>query len=496
MRYFAHTVKTGPLNSKLIFLLSYDIIKLFSERSEAIIMKRKTLLCLLLLSATVLTNIAPAAAAKKAALPAKRLTLYEGQKKAISIKNKNKKAAYTFTSSSPKKAAVSKKGVITAKKQGKAKIVVKEKVKSGRKKTVRKIGVITVTIQKKKFPQQTPPSQASAAPTAAASTPPAAIAPSASQNPVQASPSGSPQDLPQTTQQPTETPMPTPDLYTKTVLTLSVTDKDLYSVDGNTCRVDMQYFDGEASGDYFTGNTSEEGTVVTKDYKEGDTQLCARYMLKGTDPDGKNCSIFIEDNGTADETGAFITKPTIITDSDTLAWLETADLQGRISEADGQKTIRIVWNESNTEPVPPREVIRPDESLSYPNEIFTFSIDIGKTTSVTGDTGKASMIHFRGSSDCANFKGTIVSDCVDTRLKYDDEIETLSARYILSGTDAGGKPCHIYVENNGIDDNGMVTTPIIITDNPDLAWVESARLHGTVSWSPKLTIHVAAADND
>lgn len=496
MRYFAHTVKTGPLNSKLIFLLSYDIIKLFSERSEAIIMKRKTLLCLLLLSATVLTNIAPAAAAKKAALPAKRLTLYEGQKKAISIKNKNKKAAYTFTSSSPKKAAVSKKGVITAKKQGKAKIVVKEKVKSGRKKTVRKIGVITVTIQKKKFPQQTPPSQASAAPTAAASTPPAAIAPSASQNPVQASPSGSPQDLPQTTQQPTETPIPTPDLYTKTVLTLSVTDKDLYSVDGNTCRVDMQYFDGEASGDYFTGNTSEEGTVVTKDYKDGDTQLCARYMLKGTDPDGKNCSIFIEDNGTADETGAFITKPTIITDSDTLAWLETADLQGRISEADGQKTIRIVWNESNTEPVPPREVIRPDESLSYPNEIFTFSIDIGKTTSVTGDTGKASMIHFRGSSDCANFKGTIVSDCVDTRLKYDDEIETLSARYILSGTDAGGKPCHIYVENNGIDDNGMVTTPIIITDNPDLAWVESARLHGTVSWSPKLTIHVAAADND
>lgn len=290
--------------------------------------------------------------------------------------------------------------------------------------------------------------------------------------------------------------MPTPDLYTKTVLTLSVTDKDLYSVDGNTCRVDMQYFDGEASGDYFTGNTSEEGTVVIKDYKEGDTQLCARYMLKGTDPDGKNCSIFIEDNGTADETGAFITKPTIITDSDALAWLETADLQGRISETDGQKTIRIVWNESNTEPVPPREVIRPDESLSYPNEIFTFSIDIGKTTSVTGDTGKASMIHFRGSSDCANFKGTIVSDCVDTRLKYNDEIETLSARYILSGTDAGGKPCHIYVENNGIDDNGMVTTPIIITDNPDLAWVESARLHGTVSWSPKLTIHVAAADND
>lgn len=459
-------------------------------------MKRKTLLCLLLLSATVLTNIAPATAAKKSALPRKKLTLYEGQKKAISIKNKNKKAAYTFTSSSPKKAAVSKKGVITAKKQGKAKINVKEKLKSGGKKTVRKVGVITVTIQKKKFPQQTPPSQASAAPTAAALTPPATATAPAAQNPIQASPSGSPQDLPQTTQPPTVPPSPTPDLYTKTVLTLSVTDKDLYSVDGNTCRVDMQYFDGEASGDYFNGSTSDEGTVVIKDYKEGNKQLCARYMLKGTDPDGKNCSIFIEDNAVADETGAFITKPTIITDSDALAWLETADLQGRITDVDGKKTIRIVWNESNTEPIPPREVIRPDESLSYPNEIFTFTIDIGKTSAVTGDTGKASMIHFGGASDCANFKGTIVSDCVDTRLKYNGQIETLSARYILSGTDTDGNPCHVYVENNGIDDNGMVTTPIIITDNPDLAWVESAKLHGTVSWSPKLTIHVAAADND
>lgn len=104
------------------------------------------------------------------------------------------------------------------------------------------------------------------------------------------------------------------------------------------------------------------------------------------------------------------------------------------------------------------------------------------------------MIHFGASSDCANFKGKIVSDCVDTRLKYNGQVETLSARYILSGTDANGTPCNIYVENNGIDDNGMVTEPVIITDNPDYAWVERAKLHGTVSWSPKLTIHVATTD--
>lgn len=460
------------------------------------IIKKKNLLCLLLVSATVLTNIAPAAAAKKATLPKKKITLYEGQKKAITIKNKNKKATYTFSSTSPKKAAVSKKGVITAKKQGTAKITVTEKVTSGKKKSARKVGVITVTI-KKKNTKPTATSQATTSPSAnTVTSSPSATATSQPNNPVQASPSGSPQDLPQMTQEPTASPSPspTPDPYTKTVLSLSVTDKDLYTVDGNTCHVDMQYFDGTASGEYFNGSTTSEGTVVIKDYKEGSTQLCARYILSGTDSDGKKCSIFIEDNATADETGTFITTPTILTDSDSLAWLETADLQGRITDQNGEKRIDIVWNESNTEPVPPREIIRPDESLSYPNEIFTFMIDIGASVSVNGDTGKASMIHFGGSSDCANFKGTIVSDCVDTRLKYNGQIETLSARYILSGTDADGNPCHIYVENNGIDDNGMVTTPIVITDNPDLAWIEDAKLHGTVSWSPKLTIHIAAAE--
>ncbi len=36
----------------------------------------------------------------------------------------------------------------------------------------------------------------------------------------------------------------------------------------------------------------------------------------------------------------------------------------------------------------------------------------------------------------------------------------------------------------------MVTEPTIITDNPDFAWVETAPLHGTVSWGSKLNIHM------
>lgn len=444
---------------------------------------KKKLLCLVLVSGLILGNWQLVNAAKKPSLTFKKITLNVGQKKKITIKNKNKKAAYTFRSSSKKIAAVSSKGVITAKKPGRAKITVMQKLKKGSKKPSRKIGVISVSC-KKTFIHK--PS-VSLQPTSA---------PQVTPQPVpQNTPAVSPQTTPQATPKPTETPVPTPDLYTKKVMTVTVSDTELYSVEGSTCHVDMQYFTGEVAGEYLNGEITGEGTVVIKDYKEGETRLCSRYMISGTDTEGKNCSMFIEDNGIVDESGKAVTTPIIITDSDALSWLETADLQGRITDqGDGTKTIDILWNESNTEPVSPPPVFRPDESQSYPNEIFTFTIDIGSTTSVTGNTGKASMIHFGGASDCANFKGKIVSDCVDTRLKFNGQIETLSARYILSGTDANGNPCKIYVENNGIDDNGMVTEPTIITDNPDFAWVESAKLHGTVSWSPKLTIHVAAAD--
>lgn len=437
----------------------------------------------------IVVNSDPAAAAKKASLGFKKVTLKEGKKKKITIKNRNKKAVYTYTSSSKKNVSVSKNGVITAKKQGKAKITVREQLKTGSKKSNRKVGVIMVTCVKKEPEKPT----VSPVVTAVPPSPVSSSAPSA----------GAPTDVPQkkpdasspATPVPTETPAPTPDLYTTAVMSVHVTDKELYSVDGNTCHVDMQYFSGEASGQYFTGNTIGDGTTVTKAYKDGEKLLCARYILSGTDADGKKCSIFIEDNGKEDEAGNMVTAPTIITDSDALSWLETADLQGRITDhGNGEKTIEILWNESNTEPVPPREVVRPDESQSYPNEIFTFSIDIGSSSSVKGNTGNASMIHFKASADCANFKGKIVADCVDTRLKYNGQIETLSARYILTGEDANGNPCSIYVENNGIDDNGMVTEPIVITDCPDFAWVEGAKLHGTVSWAPKLTIHVWAAE--
>lgn len=436
----------------------------------------KKMLCILLAVILFAGNQSVADSAKKAGLTFTKAVLKVGQKKKIVIKNKNKKAKYTYKSSSAKKIAVSKKGIITAKKTGKAKITVTEKL---RKKT-RKVGVIKVTCSNKdKTSDVIIPAASPSEPTYSAA---------ATQAPADNTPSGTPEAA--ETSEPT--PEPTPDVYTEKVMSIEVTDKDLYYVEGNTCTVDMQYFEGSVSGDYINGDISSQGTTVFKEYKDDNrVEYCARYIINGTDSSGSSCKVFIEDNGTREEAGNLTGKPVIITGSKDLAWLETADLQSRVTDnGNGKKVIDIMWNESNTEPVAPPAVKRPDTSKSYTRELFTFYIDIRPSEEVPGNTGNASMIHFGGRGEGPNFNGKVVADSVDTRMQFKGQVQTLSARYILTGTDANGNPCSVYVENNGIDDNGMVTEPTIITDCPDYAWIETAPLHGTVSWEKGLTIHM------
>lgn len=81
-------------------------------------------------------------------LKAKTMQVQKGKSKRIAIKNKNKKCRYTFTSSDKKIAKVSKKGVVTGKKKGTARITVKEINKKGKK---RKLGKVKVKVTVKKI---------------------------------------------------------------------------------------------------------------------------------------------------------------------------------------------------------------------------------------------------------------------------------------------------------------------------------------------------------
>ena len=417
--------------------------------------------------------------AKKAAVSVKTFQLNKGQKKTIKIKNKRKNAKYTFKSSSKKVAKVNAKGVVTAVGIGTAKITVKESVKISGKKRNRNVGTVKVKVGNKKNKQ------------ADTDNPAVNVQPSNVPVPV-ITPTPLP-DVPDTT--PVPTPTSSPDVYTKEIFSVNVSETRIESVEGSTCKVDMHYFNGEASGEYFNGNVYKESSNVRKTYRDGRVTSCARYILKGKDDAGNECMIFIQDDGVMND-GVTVTKPLILTDSKSLEWIEKADIQGRIvADENGDTVIKYMWNESNEEDVLPTEPVRPDTTKDYTKEIFTFYIDIGASDTVNGNGGSATMIHFMGRGECDNFNGNVVADSVDTRLKFPGMVESLSARYILEGTDATGNPCRVYVENNGIDDNGMVTEPLIITDSPDYAWVETAPLHGTVSWEKGLTIHMWTVDN-
>ena len=67
---------------------------------------------------------------------------------------------------------------------------------------------------------------------------------------------------------------------------------------------------------------------------------------------------------------------------------------------------------------------------------------------------------------------------MDTQRVNAAGVRHMSARYMLTGTDADGNACHIYVENDGWFDDSNVpmpfrTVPAFFTDSPRLA----PRLH-------------------
>lgn len=153
---------------------------------------------------------ASADAAKKAAsLKNKKISMKTGQKKAIKIKNKKKKAKYLFQSSNKSIASVSKTGVIHAKKKGNVKIKVTERYK----KTKRTLGTVNVkiTLSKPSENVATPvPVVFWDSPIPATASPNATVSPAASQMP---SYSTTPETPAASTEPPavSDTPAPTQD---------------------------------------------------------------------------------------------------------------------------------------------------------------------------------------------------------------------------------------------------------------------------------------------
>lgn len=232
------------------------------------ILKKQTIsigLCFALAVSTF-SAFTPATAAAKAKLVKKKLTLTVGQKKKIAIKSKKKKAKYSFKASN-KKASVSKSGVITAKKAGKVKITVKEKLK----KKTRKVGTITVTIKKKTAQNTTVPALNTPTPVVTAT--PAA------------SPSNEPTAEPTATATATPTPKVTPTPFPENPEFSNIPNG--YTAKNQANKGEVERFDYEST-EYISDDESAKKTpidryamvVLPKDYSKA-KKYPVVYMLHG-----------------------------------------------------------------------------------------------------------------------------------------------------------------------------------------------------------------------
>lgn len=115
-------------------------------------------------------------------------------------------------------------------------------------------------------------------------------------------------------------------------------------------------------------------------------------------------------------------------------------------------------------------------------EVLTINVNINGFEEVKGKNGEACMILFDGTAEGSGFKGVIGPSAADTQKQEYGKERFLSARYILTGKDADGKDCRIFIENNGaFEANGDITThPIIYTDSESLAFLETSQVFGKI----------------
>lgn len=125
------------------------------------------------------------------------------------------------------------------------------------------------------------------------------------------------------------------------ILTIDVLLKEFNEVKGHKGEALMILFDGYCHSEIFDGVILNGGVDTQKqDAGSNLRTLSARYILQGKDFEGKECRIFIENNGTSDG-GRFTTAPKILTDSEALKELEDTDLVGSISSTDEEGHIQI-----------------------------------------------------------------------------------------------------------------------------------------------------------
>ncbi len=113
--------------------------------------------------------------------------------------------------------------------------------------------------------------------------------------------------------------------------------------------------------------------------------------------------------------------------------------------------------------------------------ILSIHVKVDECFDVCGNDVTVNLVNFHGTAESEFFTGRILAGGVDTQIYKKEEPGRLSARYMLEGTDSTGESCRIFIENNGVNEDGIiVTNPRIITDSKVLSWMMSSEMEGRV----------------
>ena len=109
--------------------------------------------------------------------------------------------------------------------------------------------------------------------------------------------------------------------------------------------------------------------------------------------------------------------------------------------------------------------------------IMTINVTTYEAQTLVGRYSRIVMIPFSAEATGKYFNGKTITNGVDTQITTKDGF-SLSARYMLEGTDHIGNKCRLFIENNGtsLDD----CKPKIHTDSEALAFLENAELAAKV----------------
>lgn len=109
--------------------------------------------------------------------------------------------------------------------------------------------------------------------------------------------------------------------------------------------------------------------------------------------------------------------------------------------------------------------------------IVTINVTTYEAQMLEGRNSRVVMIPFSCEAKGDYFNGKSVADGVDTQISTAGKF-SLSARYMLEGTDRSGKSCRLFIENNGTSLDNCI--PKIYTDSEELAFLEGAKLTADV----------------